>query len=191
MLQRARRLQKHPVYPQVEFSTIENFVGSLSDSLLAELPVYDGELYLEYHRGTYTTQAKNKEYNRKLQTLLTETEKLASLNSLLTGAEYPADKMYDSWKGLMFNQMHDILPGSGIKAIYYDAIDKYEKVDFTLENIRSEALKSLAAAIDTRKVKSGEALIAFNTLDTGRDALVRVKGYAGDFDGMKVADLDW
>ena len=190
MLLRARRLQSHPLYPQVEFSTIENFVSSLSDSLLAELPVYEGELYLEYHRGTYTTQAKIKEYNRKLQTLLTETEKLASLNSLLTGAEYPAGKMYESWKGLMFNQMHDILPGSGIKSIYYDAVDKYEKVDFTLETIRAEALKNLAANTDTRKVESGEALIAFNTLDTGRGGLVRVEGRAGDFDGVSVKALD-
>lgn len=83
---------------------------------------YSGELYLELHQGTYTTQAKNKWYNRKMEKLLREAEFAA----VVTGKEYPREILDRVWKEVMLYQFHDILPGSSIKRVYEESLARYQ-----------------------------------------------------------------
>ena len=82
---------------------------------------YDGELYFEMHQGTYTTQARNKWYNRKLEKLLREAEFAA----VATGSDYPKEKLGEIWKEVLLYQFHDTLPGSSIKRVYDECLPRY------------------------------------------------------------------
>jgi len=82
---------------------------------------YSGELYFEMHQGTYTTQARNKWYNRKMEKLLREAEFAA----VVTGTEYPQADLERIWKEVLLYQFHDILPGSSIKRVYDESLERY------------------------------------------------------------------
>lgn len=83
---------------------------------------YNGELYFEMHQGTYTTQARNKWYNRKMEKLLREAE----FASVATGSSYPKEQLDEIWKEVLLYQFHDILPGSSVKRVYDECIPRYE-----------------------------------------------------------------
>lgn len=85
-------------------------------------PAFDGELYFEMHQGTYTSQARNKRYNRKLEKLLREAEFAA----VVTGSEYPKKQLDDIWKEVLLYQFHDILPGSSIQRVYDESLARYK-----------------------------------------------------------------
>ncbi|GAB1483215.1 hypothetical protein MASR2M78_20310 [Treponema sp.] len=104
------------------------------------LDSWTGELYLEYHRGTYTTQAKTKKNNRLLERELQAAE---ALYSCLPLATYPASQLDSVIKTLLLLQFHDIIPGSSIHKVYEDAELLYEKAFATLYELRSKAQKSL------------------------------------------------
>ena len=90
------------------------------------LPSWSGELYLEFHRGTYTSQAKNKKYNRICEFMMADAEFYSVLaNGLGNGYEYPEKELEKNWKLLLLNQFHDILPGSSIKDVYEDSAVQY------------------------------------------------------------------
>lgn len=100
--------------PRVRFAPAREFFRGL-DQYREKLPVWSGDLYLELHRGTFTTQARVKKENRRLE------NKLRSLEMLLSGLpleEYPAAEMDAIWKNLLLNQFHDIIPGSSITKVY-------------------------------------------------------------------------
>ena len=82
------------------------------------LPTWVGELYLEFHRGTLTSQARNKKYNRKSEYMYHDIETLSTVAKNLSGARYPGEKLLENWKLILLNQFHDILPGSSIAAVY-------------------------------------------------------------------------
>ncbi len=82
---------------------------------------FQGELYLEKHQGTYTTQARNKKYNRKMENILREAEFAA----VAAGAEYPQSELERIWKEVLLYQFHDILPGSSIKRVYDESLERY------------------------------------------------------------------
>lgn len=88
------------------------------------LATWDGELYLEMHRGTFTTKSNLKKANRTLEFKLRETELRAALASL-TGASYPSEELTECYKKFLLNQFHDILPGSHIHPVYEDAMNDY------------------------------------------------------------------
>src|SRR4029078_9226324 len=87
----------------------------------AHLPTVVGELYFEYHRGTYTTQAAVKRGNRECERALHDADLLAALATRLSGAEPPGGRLAELWQLLLLNQFHDILPGSSIALVYEDA----------------------------------------------------------------------
>lgn len=88
--------------------------------------MWDGELYLEMHRGTFTTKSNLKRENRELEFALREAELLLSLRCL-SGETYPAEQVRDIYKKFLVNQFHDILPGSHIHPVYEDAMEDYKK----------------------------------------------------------------
>ncbi len=103
-----------------------------------------GELYFEYHRGTYTSQAAVKRGNRKSELLLHDVEFLATAASIAGhNFEYPRAELDELWKTVLLNQFHDILPGSSITAVYEDAIRDYETVTTKGSALREAALTGL------------------------------------------------
>jgi len=136
-LERALRLQNLEGSPRVQFGRVDAFFERLNQHA-QELPLWGGELYLEAHRGTLTSQARIKQYNRRLEFLLAEVENLWSLLPL---ASYPRDKLDNMWKRLLLNQFHDVLPGSSIGAVYEDVLDDYRKLQDEAESLIGQAAK--------------------------------------------------
>jgi alpha-mannosidase len=134
------------------------------------LPVWNDELYLEYHRGVYTTQAEHKANMRHSEVWLLNAEKFASLG-WLSGQDYSSSALNEAWKKVLFNQFHDLAAGSGIAVIYRDAERDYDQVHSVTENITAEALASVASHIDTRVV-AGVPLLVWNPMAWERSDLV-------------------
>jgi alpha-mannosidase len=134
------------------------------------IPTWNDELYFEYHRGVFTTQAKHKLGMRISETATLNAEKLASL-AWLNGAPYPADILTDNWKKITFNQFHDLAAGSGIAVIYRDAQKDYTELFNADKQIDTAALNTIDANIDT-STKPGVPILVYNTLAWPRSELV-------------------
>jgi alpha-mannosidase len=144
MLENIREMGDFPGSPVVRASKAIDFFKAL-DTFSENLPVWNGELYLEYHRGTYTTQAKNKRANRKSEFLLHDAEFLASYASIVDPAyEYPHEQLNQAWRLICLNQFHDIIPGSSIAPVYKDSTEQYEQVRRIGEKILNNALSTLS-----------------------------------------------
>jgi alpha-mannosidase len=117
-------------------------------------PVWQGELYLEFHRGTYTSQAKTKSGNRRSEHLLREAELWATLANVRLGVEYPYDALEEAWHTVLLQQFHDILPGSSIAWVHREAERNYAELAVTLERLIAERLDLLAG--------TGDSAISFN-----------------------------
>lgn len=150
MLEIQRRLAAGiPGCPKTKMSTSEEFFHTLEKHVdgSRELHKWAGELYLEYHRGTYTSMARNKKYNRRSEFLYEDCELYSLLANELTGAIYPKQDLYDSWQVILRNQFHDILPGSSIKEVYDDSRVEYEGILAKGREIESAGLNRLASQI--------------------------------------------
>jgi alpha-mannosidase len=137
------------------------------------LPTWNDELYFEYHRGVYTTQANHKRNMRVAETQTLDAEKLASI-AWLDGAPYPADVLTDNWKKITFNQFHDLAAGSGIAVIYRDAQQDFTEVANANKQIDESALNSIDAKINT-KVEGATPILVFNSLAWPRSETALVK----------------
>lgn len=136
MLELMKRFEKLSVMPKTEHISAAEFLEkNLKNN--SNLQKWDGELYLEMHRGTFTTKANLKKWNRKLEYKLREAEIISTLR-MLSGAIYPMEELRTCYKKLLLNQFHDILPGSHITPVYRDTIADYEWVDSTLNEIIGE-----------------------------------------------------
>lgn len=138
--------------PKVKLARSDEFFGKLKDRA-AELQVWDGELYLELHRATLTTQARTKKANRTLERKLREVE---FVYSALPPEHYPGDELDKLWKTLLINQFHDILPGSSIRMVY--DVTEAELAD------AAAACDRLIAEAATRLNGDADSLTLVNTL---------------------------
>jgi alpha-mannosidase len=128
------------------------------------LPVWNDELYFEYHRGVFTSQAEHKRNMRESEVELLDAEKFSSL-AWLQGATYPGDKLNEAWKKVLFNQFHDLAAGSGIGVIYKDAQLDYDVVKWTAADATDNAFETLAGLVDTKgAAPSSVPVIVFNSL---------------------------
>ncbi|HEX8799632.1 MAG TPA: alpha-mannosidase, partial [Terriglobales bacterium] len=133
------------VYPKLEFSTAASFLYNLSkNENELNLPTWKGELYFQYHRGVETSQSETKRGNRKAEVALLDAEKLASIG-MLFGQPYPQADFDSSWKNVLFNQFHDILPGSGIGINYVDAARKYAEVQRFCRDTIQDSMNRIAS----------------------------------------------
>lgn len=107
------------------------------------MEVYKGELYLEKHQGTYTSQSNNKLYNRKLEFALHNAEFLATL-AQKQGVEYPYETLDRVWKELLLYQFHDIIPGSSIKRVYDESVERYKEMLEEIEKLCSDLIAKLS-----------------------------------------------
>ncbi|MFE2025738.1 alpha-mannosidase [Streptomyces hygroscopicus] len=144
MLEKARRLASLEGSPTVQIEPPSTFFAEAEREYGAKAPVWSGELYLELHRATYTTQAKTKQGNRRSEHLLREAELWATAAALhAPGYAYPYDALDRIWKTVLLHQFHDILPGSSIAWVHREARDTYEAVRAELTGIVADALAAL------------------------------------------------
>lgn len=148
MLENIREMKDFPDMPRVKHGKAIDFFRKLEKVSGSTLPVWNGELYLEFHRGTYTTQSRNKRANRKAEFGLHNAEFLCSLAELLNSDfKYPHDKFEQAWKLVCLNQFHDIIPGSSVADVYVDSLKQYEQIEKIITDSSTKALTKLSKNI--------------------------------------------
>lgn len=133
-----------------------------------------GELYLERHQGTYTTQARNKRYNRRMELALRDAETLQALASWIGDGRYPAEEFGTIWREVLLYQFHDILPGSSIARVYAESLERYAAL-----LARVEELADQAQTVLLRHLNPGDAtdpVAVLNTLSWPRAEWVQAGG---------------
>ncbi|KOU71030.1 alpha-mannosidase [Streptomyces sp. XY66] len=143
-LARARRQRDLEGSPRIEIERPDAFFEK-ARAEYEDAPVWAGELYLELHRGTYTSQAKTKQGNRRSESLLREAELWAATAAVrVAGYAYPYEDLERIWKTVLLHQFHDILPGSSIAWVHREARETYAKVREELRGITLAAQQALA-----------------------------------------------
>ena len=136
------------------------------------LPVWNDELYFEYHRGVFTTQSNHKRNMREAEEQVLNAEKISSL-AWVDGASYPGERFTEAWKKVLFNQFHDLAAGSGIGVIYRDAQHDYDDVRWISTNASMRAFHRIASEIKTNAAP-GVPVMVWNPLAWERTDLVEV-----------------
>lgn len=138
MIERARRFADLEDAPQVAQRTPREFFEDLYQELVDSDACWTGELYLELHRGTFTSQSDTKVGNRKNEALIRQVE-AAATKAALQGAPYPHDTLEEAWQKLLLGQFHDILPGTSIAWVHDDAEEAHRQIDKSLRQILKTA----------------------------------------------------
>lgn len=175
MLENIRCLEKMPSVPQVKTGRVDDFCKKLHETFEKNennsfVPVWDGELYLEFHRGTYTSQAYNKKTNRRMEFLLRRAE-MAVVQAYASGRDVTEYReiLERTWKTVLCLQFHDIIPGSSIREVYEDCQVMY-----------AQAENELNAVIEAVSEKCG-GIYVWNTANWERDSVITIPG---DFKGQ-------
>ncbi len=174
MILNVERLSAFPGAPRVRSGSVREYMDRIEAEVSDRLPVWNGEFYFEYHRGTYTSQARNKRNNRKSEFLLHDAEFLAALATQRTGAAYPTEVLAEAWELTCLNQFHDILPGSSIGPVYVDSDRDYARIRELGEAAREAALTALAGTLPT-----GSIVLAANPTSFGGRRIGHLSGDLG------------
>ncbi len=202
MLELAQRWSKSDVFPDLEFTTAVKYLDTLAsreDS--RSFPVWNNELYLEFHRGCFTTHAEQKRSNRQAEDLLYQAELWSSLACMVADRYYPEDlklQIETAWKQTLFNQFHDIIPGSAIEPVYVTANQEWEQVERVTTQIIGDALNQISDRIllPEPPVANAIPIIVFNALNWSRTEVVsypidpRLFQEIGDLNAWCVFDDD-
>lgn len=167
MLETSTRMEKGiEGLPKVRQAFARTYFDELAERVKdnRRLPTWEGELYFEYHRGTYTSMARNKRSNRKIELHMMDLELL----SLLAQAKvaYPEAEIEKLWHGILINQFHDILPGSSIHEVYEVTKKEYAEMEAEITALREERLDALTPA--------GEGVTVYNTTGFVRSDVVEL-----------------
>jgi alpha-mannosidase len=158
--------------PRVTLGTPAQVFSRLEE----ELPtpgVWSGEMYLEFHRGTYTSQIRTKQGNRRSEHLLREAELWATTAAVRLGADYPYAELEDAWHTVLLQQFHDILPGSSIAWVYENAEEQYARVASVLEGLIGTATTALAGG------DGGGSVVQFNASPVAAGEVTALGGSVG------------
>lgn len=176
MLERSHDLKRIPAFPVLRDASPAKALEGMRAAFPANGPVVRDELYLEYHRGVFTTQAAIKNWNRHMEGTLEAAETAATI---APGA-YPRAALTSAWEKTLFNQFHDVMSGSGIDSIYMDARVDYAAADSLANGALSEAIGQISAKLDTRPLHAGDKpFVVFNPSIRARSELVSVRLPAG------------
>jgi alpha-mannosidase len=181
MLENVEQLANHPGAPRLRPGTVREFMERVETEIADGLPVWNGEFYLEYHRGTYTSQSRNKRNNRKSEFLLHDAEFLAGMAALLSDYVYPHEDIGKAWELICLNQFHDILPGSSIGPVYVDSDRDYQRIRELGETVREGAVGALANTLP-----GNAAVLAANTISFGGRRIGMLEGKLND--GAQLVD---
>ncbi|MFD0962049.1 alpha-mannosidase [Paenibacillus chungangensis] len=188
MLEMRRRLEHMPGLPTLTTGRADEYFEELNRTV-EETDRYvhrwEGELYLELHRGTYTSQAYNKRMNRRLEQALRSAEMIASGGcSAISSASYPQSRLYEAWTIVLRNQFHDILPGSSITEVYEDCRVEYAEAEALVEGVLKEGLQLLASSV----AKGAEpGWLLFNSLGWERDESIELP-WSAEYAGKRWRD---
>ncbi len=163
MLETLRRARDLQGLPRTRIVTSDEFFTALEADTTDRTTIV-GELYFEYHRGTYTTQAAVKRGNREGERALHDADFLTAVAARLGAAPHPAERLAELWQLLLLNQFHDILPGSGIALVYADAARDHAAVLAGAEALSAAAMTALA--------DSGPGSVPLNTIGFSRAEVV-------------------
>lgn len=169
-----------PGIPNVETGRATEYFRKLNETIKENpyngyLPIWDGELYLEFHRGTFTSQGYNKKMNRFMEYKLREEEMLSVFAEKLFNKPYNREEFLKAWKIVLCEQFHDILPGSSIHEVYEDSHEEYERALKYIEN----ATKAAKASFVTEKEN---AFTLFNQANWERDSIVKIPAGAETYE---------
>ncbi len=174
MLEKLRRTDKGvPYLAQSKIDTATNFFKNLKKSIDQKpelLPSWRGELYLEFHRGTYTSIAKNKRNNRQCEFLILDTEALCVMMDKLRGDKFPKKELHQAWETILTNQFHDIIPGSSIPEVYERCDKDYAELKALFAKYRGQAFEFVADNVN----KSG--YVVFNPHSFKNSSVVKIDG---------------
>lgn len=184
MIEYVRRADLMPGLPAARFAAAADFFGEIGRRK-PKLPEWHGDLYLELHRGTYTTHARNKRSNRKAEVLFREAE-LWSRLAFPDGEGGREEELRDGWKLLLLNQFHDIIPGTSIPEVYVTSGEQYAEIFNLGKDVLHHALRSLASRIST-DAGDGKPYLVFNSLGWERDEIVSIEG-GGELIGLAAYD---
>ena len=165
----AKRLKDLEGVPRTKMSHPNEFFEDIENNKLPENR-YVGELYFQAHRGTYTTQAKTKKGNRKSEFALRECEFWLAAANKIKGYEYPYDDLESLWETVLFNQFHDILPGTSIKRVHEEACADYEMVLKKAKGLNSKAISVIS--------EKSNKLTVFNSLSWDREEFIPLPAQA-------------
>jgi alpha-mannosidase len=160
-MEMARRLKNLEGAPKASWKKVSTALDNIFSPGSGPWPEWRGELYLELHRGTYTTQGRTKWYNRRLEFALRNTEWLFATAAREGWAVYPRELLLKNWKALLTHQFHDIIPGSSIRRVYEEAERVYQKIEADLAGITRELQRNILT-------KTGGGLLVFNDLSWER-----------------------
>lgn len=150
-LEAAADMNAWPIWPTVRLSTTDAFFRAAEQQARPDLPVVTDELNFVFE-GCYTSQSNIKRANRFSETALVEAETVALIARAVAGAAYPTEPLAKAWRHTMFNQFHDIFPGSGVRDTYLYAQGLFQEITATTGMIRTQGLRGLAAKVDTLAV---------------------------------------
>ncbi|MBS6195791.1 MAG: alpha-mannosidase [Clostridiales bacterium] len=159
MLELRNVINRMPGLPKVQTDTAGNFFRKIHENVEEaeqKIPVWDGELYLEFHRGTYTTQGYNKKMNRRMELLLPQTEWLSEWNRAAGGNGSEAD-LRKCWEQVLLYQFHDIIPGSSNREVYEDSYTMYTELEKEVLLLQDQAAAGL-----TKPEENSYVLTAFD-----------------------------
>ena len=168
MQENAKRFDYIKSLPRHRQDQAEMFFDAL-ENRIEKLPVWNDELYLQLHRGCYTSQAKIKKHNRQAELLYHNVELFAAIDFIKTGI-YPQEELNAGWEKILLNQFHDILPGSSIPEVYQDCEKDYEQINEIGSRHLENALHQICSADDVSGGK--DKLVTFNSLSWERSDLV-------------------
>jgi alpha-mannosidase len=161
--------------PSSRLSTVQEFFRQLEEQSV-DLPTWNNELYLETHRGTYTTQAAFKKENRECETLIYSSELLSAL-AMMFGRNsavrrYPKQKLDEAWKKLLLNQSHDVITGTSIADVCKDAQQDYEDIKTICADVIRNCIQGISLPV--RKSRSQFHVTLFNSLGWQRNEYVEI-----------------
>ncbi|XP_055518623.1 alpha-mannosidase 2C1 [Leucoraja erinacea] len=177
MLDRLHRMQNTDGLPRVQLSTPDTFFSALEGDTTM-LCTWAGELFLELHNGSYTTQAKIKKGNRKCECILRSIEIVSSLAAVQKdGFQYPSSQLQQLWRLLLLNQFHDVLPGTCIQSVVEDAVKYYEEIQSNGDKLLKEAIQCLLGGCVQ---ETGRNVNVLNTLPWERTEVISMPRLEGE-----------
>ncbi len=154
-LKRVIEMNNWPVFPNLEFSTLHNFFRR-AEKEATNVPEISGERNCVFD-GCYTSQARQKWANRRSENSLFAAEAAAVIGSRIAGVPYPQENLDQAWKHVLFDQFHDILPGSGVRETRHYAMARAQDSQAASSMARTNALRALSRQIDTASLRDAFA----------------------------------
>ncbi|MGB0562291.1 MAG: alpha-mannosidase [Spirulinaceae cyanobacterium] len=176
MLTVQRRWAESPFFPRSGFSTSDRYLDLLRNEHGETAPIWDDELYLEFHRGCYTSHADQKWLNRQCEITLLQVELWSTVAHLLGDFPFPKTEIEQAWKRVLFNQFHDILPGTSIPEVFVTANQDWHRALHIASRLSGEALAAIASCIPIPNPPSPDAQpwLVVNSVNADRTDVVEL-----------------